>query len=960
MARIPALAVTLLLELGVGAVIAYYDDTLKAHIIMAAFIPVLSAVSGCIGLQASAATLRGLVTGHASHTNFRDILRVLLKESFAAAVVGMIGGLALFTVSAIWGRSFKLAAVTGVSIGISSFLSSIFGSLSPVFWKTIGVDPAVAAGPLETAVQDVIGISITGKDRGTPSKPPSLHTVAIDPTPRQNLEMSSAYASWRNQPPTGMSGPPPLPPHRYSHDSAHPPQVQTLGRRAPPAPPVPPKHGFSSIHGSIRSNWSASLVSVTQVGNTNAAGPGSPDPTPTLPVPPRVANPVAVLHLPPSIKSTSNISPKLWAWVHGPDNRAPLQYPHGSGSNNDAGAEPGKSAFPLSVSTPVDLLRDSANLKRASNETRIVIEAVEASFADTDSDAATVVSPSAEGLDRLGGGDEFGAAQHVEVRRVARIVGPPQHLKEFALSLSSPSAVQNIAGSTYSSMREAAPAADGYGMNLEELRIPRQIRTRKPVMPSNFKDPEMSSPVRSQSVQAAPKPRPSFALAAAKPVPRFFVQLLEAKLKSTLAWTSVCCTVCVGNKVMTSGEIQLSSDGKRGSPLTCQPRFGFVLDVDFDGKDLPITIHLHHPAHVPVALPPNPEDDPTLRFSTESAPAEMPSRPRSPSVSSTRSLGVGANLQAAFSRFGLGLKKSPTTHSFHPGDPFPAQSGAATPSTLSRSPSIVSARGLAGAAATPGGMSHAPQPPSNSNAFQKLAASLIPSRREAAAAAAAEAALRSVEARWSIMGMEPEAPVRRQMKATLECTLVQPGMVGFNAKGKEMGTVVVQMGYILDEEFPPKPEIPLVEHEEMLNIQYCTEGRAPYMKRYWTILRGGVLEFYDNEYKQTKARAGTLPLRRHLRHVGVPPREVNCAPNCLELRFATPRDALAEVLDGERDAAGDGGVVADAVAQWRRAVVEEDDGFDGCVVRGDVAFVYGESREATEKWLEVIQPHVMA
>ncbi|KAJ3208489.1 hypothetical protein HDU67_006701 [Dinochytrium kinnereticum] len=46
MARIPALAVTMMLELGVGAVIAKFDDTLKEHIIMAAFIPVLSAVSG--------------------------------------------------------------------------------------------------------------------------------------------------------------------------------------------------------------------------------------------------------------------------------------------------------------------------------------------------------------------------------------------------------------------------------------------------------------------------------------------------------------------------------------------------------------------------------------------------------------------------------------------------------------------------------------------------------------------------------------------------------------------------------------------------------------------------------------------------------------------------------------------------------------------------------------------------
>ncbi|KAJ3095188.1 hypothetical protein HDU97_007159 [Phlyctochytrium planicorne] len=46
LARIPAMAVTMMFELGVGGIIAYYDDTLKEHILMTAFIPVLSAVSG--------------------------------------------------------------------------------------------------------------------------------------------------------------------------------------------------------------------------------------------------------------------------------------------------------------------------------------------------------------------------------------------------------------------------------------------------------------------------------------------------------------------------------------------------------------------------------------------------------------------------------------------------------------------------------------------------------------------------------------------------------------------------------------------------------------------------------------------------------------------------------------------------------------------------------------------------
>lgn len=42
----------------------------------------------------------------------------------------------------------------------SSITGGVIGSLSPLFFKSVGVDPAITAGPFETAVQDVIGISI--------------------------------------------------------------------------------------------------------------------------------------------------------------------------------------------------------------------------------------------------------------------------------------------------------------------------------------------------------------------------------------------------------------------------------------------------------------------------------------------------------------------------------------------------------------------------------------------------------------------------------------------------------------------------------------------------------------------------------------------------------------------------------------------------------------------------------
>lgn len=78
--RSPAIILTLFLELIVAAIIASYTDLRAKHSLLSAFIPVLSSISGNIGLQASTTTLRALATGHASNASVHDIMRVMLKE----------------------------------------------------------------------------------------------------------------------------------------------------------------------------------------------------------------------------------------------------------------------------------------------------------------------------------------------------------------------------------------------------------------------------------------------------------------------------------------------------------------------------------------------------------------------------------------------------------------------------------------------------------------------------------------------------------------------------------------------------------------------------------------------------------------------------------------------------------------------------------------------------------------
>ena len=54
--------------------------------------------------------------------------------------------------------AFSVSGCIGVALLISMIFSSIVGTLIPLFFKKIKVDPAVASGPLITTVNDLIAV----------------------------------------------------------------------------------------------------------------------------------------------------------------------------------------------------------------------------------------------------------------------------------------------------------------------------------------------------------------------------------------------------------------------------------------------------------------------------------------------------------------------------------------------------------------------------------------------------------------------------------------------------------------------------------------------------------------------------------------------------------------------------------------------------------------------------------
>lgn len=153
--RAPWLLATMVIELGSGLVIHHFDEILKRVILLASFMPVISAISGNVGLQAAAITVRALDTGQVTNR-----WRAVEKEMLTTLVMAAMLGAALGGVGFVWARDPVFALVVAVALTCAMLTAGFMGTVIPVLSKHFGFDPATTAGPFETAFQDVIGFAV--------------------------------------------------------------------------------------------------------------------------------------------------------------------------------------------------------------------------------------------------------------------------------------------------------------------------------------------------------------------------------------------------------------------------------------------------------------------------------------------------------------------------------------------------------------------------------------------------------------------------------------------------------------------------------------------------------------------------------------------------------------------------------------------------------------------------------
>lgn len=162
--RLPWLIILLFLGMGVSSVVGAFEAVVAVLPIVMCFQSLILDMAGNVGTQSLAVTIRVLMD---ENLTGKQKLHLVWKEMKVGFVNGLLLGSLAFVFIGIyiacfkhnaWLQAFLISGCVGVSLMVAMVISSLVGTLIPIFFHKIKIDPAVASGPLITTVNDLVAI----------------------------------------------------------------------------------------------------------------------------------------------------------------------------------------------------------------------------------------------------------------------------------------------------------------------------------------------------------------------------------------------------------------------------------------------------------------------------------------------------------------------------------------------------------------------------------------------------------------------------------------------------------------------------------------------------------------------------------------------------------------------------------------------------------------------------------
>lgn len=161
--RLPWLAVLLILGTGVSATVGLFESIVAHLPVIMCFQSLILDMAGNVGTQSLAVAIRVLTDEKISG---RKKASLIFKECRIGFINGAILGILSFAFIGgylcITGNvpffAFSISGCLGIAMITAMAISAFAGTVIPLFFQKIGIDPAVASGPLITTVNDLVAV----------------------------------------------------------------------------------------------------------------------------------------------------------------------------------------------------------------------------------------------------------------------------------------------------------------------------------------------------------------------------------------------------------------------------------------------------------------------------------------------------------------------------------------------------------------------------------------------------------------------------------------------------------------------------------------------------------------------------------------------------------------------------------------------------------------------------------
>jgi len=155
--RLPWLTFTLFGALCSGSILIWFHDTISQFTALLVFMPAIMGMGGNTGLQSSTIVVRGLATGEIDRS---IVFQVAFREVRVGLILGIMVGVIVTCVCIAWQQHLIFGLVVGTAMLCQISVAVAEGMVIPLFLDRVGLDPAIAAGPIVTMISDINGLLI--------------------------------------------------------------------------------------------------------------------------------------------------------------------------------------------------------------------------------------------------------------------------------------------------------------------------------------------------------------------------------------------------------------------------------------------------------------------------------------------------------------------------------------------------------------------------------------------------------------------------------------------------------------------------------------------------------------------------------------------------------------------------------------------------------------------------------